>query len=509
MREPTSAALAHERWILVITIGASSVAFIDMTIVNLALPVIQREMLADFMAMQWVVEAYMLLMTSAILAGGALADSIGAKRTLGAGALLFTAASVAAGLAISAEMLIGARALQGLGGALLAPASLAIVTTSVSPDRRGRALGLWAAFSAVSTALAAPLGGVLLEWWSWRSIFFINVPILLAVLMLSRRHLAPDSQSASLREVDFFGASLAVLGLGALTFGLLRAGTTGFADSIVGLALLTSAIAMTLFVRVQQRAAHPMLPLELFDSSAFTRLNLMTLVLFMAVAAVMFFLPMMLVQAYHYSPVQAGAAMMPSMFMMFMLAPLSGRLTDRFGAQALLTIGPLVSASAYLLFALREDPTYWSGVLVPTMVMGAGFGLWVTPLTSAVMAAAGDHRSGIASGINNAVARLAQLLAIACMGLLAHAVFNVRLDEILATTTLSQTWLVALENGREYLGGMRPPGGMGESDQKLVSDAVATAFRSAFGAVAAASAALAVLASLIGLRALPKPNAEP
>ena len=336
------------------TILASSVAFIDMTIVNLALPVMQADLGATFQSMQWVVEAYILLLTAFMLTGGGLADRYGRRRILCVGALLFLAASVAAGLSANATELIVARALQGLGGALLAPASLAIVSSSFPPRERGRAVGLWAAFSGVSTALAPPLGGVLIEMWSWRAVFFINVPILATVLLFAPWRL-PESvrckAGSGAATLDWVGALVACAALGALTLALLRCGQWGIFDPVVIGSAGAAIILLCIFVFVEKRAAAPMVPLEIFAARAFLGLNIMTLVLFTAVGAVMFFLPMTLLQSLQYTPIEAGAALIPSMLVMFAVSPAMGRFSDRYGPRLPLIIGPCISALAYVVFA--------------------------------------------------------------------------------------------------------------------------------------------------------------
>ena len=498
MNGPPRLTPAQARWTLVVTILASSVAFIDMTIVNLALPVMQLDMGSSFRSMQWVVEAYVLLLTALMLTGGGLADAFGRRRILCVGAVVFAVASISAGLASSAETLIAARALQGAGGALLAPASLAIVSSSFPPGERGRALGLWAAFSAVSTAIAPPLGGVLIEFWSWRAVFFVNVPILALVLFIASRQVPESFDHERGTSIDLWGALTAIGSLGLLTFALLRAGESGLNDPLVVACLVAAMAFAAAFVSAEQRAKSPMLPLSMFRSRPFTGLNLMTLVLFTAVGGVMFFLPMTLIQSLGYSALQAGAAMVPSMLVMFVLSPQIGRFVDRFGPKLPLTIGPLLSAVSYVVFANTTEAAYVDGMLVPIVLMGIGFGTWVTPLTSAFMSAAGDERAGVASGINNAVARLAQLLAIAILGLLAAMAFNAALDIRLLAAGVPSEAIESLADERIKLGAMRAPAAFPAELRDALSRAVAASFREAFACVAYASAGLCIAASAIG-----------
>lgn len=494
---------AKARWTLGITILASSVAFIDMTIVNLALPIMQRDLGATFQDMQWVVEAYILLLTALTLTGGGLADAFGRRKLLCIGAFVFLVASVMAGLATSTPMLIAARVLQGVGGAMLAPASLAIVSSSFPPEQRGRALGQWAAFSGVSTAIAPALGGILIELWSWRAVFFVNVPLLLAVLWLAPRRLTEtrrvrDVVRGAGKQVDWAGGLSAIAALAPLTYALLRAGQQGLGDPGVIAGLVMAVFMFAVFLRVEQRAAAPMVPLQLFRSRSFAGLNLMTLVIFTAVGGVMFMVPMVLIYSFGYSPAQTGAAVIPSMLAMFVLAPRVGRYADRAGPRLPLTIGPLISAAAYLLFSQTTSPDYLSGVLAPIVLMGVGFGIWVTPLTSSVMSAAGERNAGIASGINNAIARLAQLLAIACLGIIATVVFNGAIDIELSAMGLPAQALGLLEEQRELLGAMSVPDGFPAEYALALESSVRVAFREAFAAVCLVCAALCCIAAALG-----------
>jgi MFS family permease len=482
MNAPPPLTPVRARWILLVTILASSVVFIDMTIVNLALPVMQLDTGSSFRAMQWVIEAYVLFLTALMLTGGGLADAFGRRRMMCTGAVIFGIASIWAGLSGSAGTLIAARALQGVGGALLAPASLAIVSAAFPPGERGRALGLWAAFSAVSIAFAPPLGGLLIELWSWRAVFFVNVPLLALVLLIAPWQVPESADYARGNDIDWWGSLTAIASLGLLTFGLLNAGESGLGNSLV-ITCLVGAVAFAIaFVMAERHAKSPMLPLSMFASRRFSGLNMMTLVLFTAVGAVMFFLPMTLIQSLDYSPLQAGGAMAPSMLVMFIVAPQIGRFT-----------------------ANTTDANFLRGMLLPIMLMGLGFGTWVTPLTSAVMSAAGDDRAGIASGINNAVSRLAQLLAIAFLGLLAATTFNATLDIQLVAAGFDADAIASLAGERIKLGAMSAPSTLPLELHDALGRAVATSFRQAFAEVAYTSTALCIVASIIGFWAIRRP----
>ncbi|MEM7406376.1 MAG: MFS transporter [Pseudomonadota bacterium] len=496
------AASTGGRWTLLVTILASSVVFADMTIVNLALPVMQREFDATFSTLQWVVEAYVLLLCALMLTGGGLADRFGRRRVLCAGAWMFGLASLMAATAPDSHWLIAARALQGIGGALLAPASLALVSAAFADGQRGRAFGIWAAFSGVATAFAPPVGGLLMELWSWRAAFYVNLPVIVIILIVAPWRVPESRARDADSQLDWRGAALAIVTLGAFTYALLSAGELGLGASRVVVALLVALCGGLAFIAVEQRVDHPMLPLALFRSRVFTGLNVMTLVLFTAVGAVMFFLPMLLMQAYGYSPLQAGAAVIPSMLTMFVVSPAIGKWADRNGTRIPLMVGPWVSAAAYVLLANQTSSYYWDGLWFAIVMMGLGFGLWVTPLTTAVMSSVGAEHSGIASGINNAVARMAQLVAIAIMGLVAGLAFRTELAQALPGSGLGRGIATELMNGAHKLGALQAPGPATGAEESIIKDLVRDSFAQAFGVVAYVSASLCVVASALGAWAM-------
>lgn len=335
--------------------------------------------------------------------------------------------------------------------------------------------------------------------------FFVNVPLLALVLLIAPRQIPESADHARGNDIDWWGSLTAIASLGLLTFALLHAGETGLGNSLV-VACLIGAVAFAIaFVFAERHAKSPMLPLSMFASRRFSGLNIMTLVSFTAVGAVMFFLPMTLIQFLDYSALQAGGALAPSMLVMFIMAPQIGRFTDRFRPRLPLVIGPCLSALSYVLLANTTDADFLSGMFIPIMRMGLGFGTWVTPLTSAVMSAAGDDRAGIASGINNAVSRLAQLLAIAFLGLLAATTFNATLDVQLAIAGFDTDAIASLASERIKLGAMSAQPTLSIELHDALSDAVATSFRQAFADVAYTSAALCIAASVIGFWAIRRP----
>jgi len=409
-----------ERAVLGAAIVGSGMTFIDGTVVTVALPVLQRNLGADVAQAQWVVEAYMLLLTSLILVGGALGDRWGRRRVFSAGILVFTLASAWCGMAADVLHLIIARAVQGVGAALLVPGSLALISSNFSRENRGRAIGIWAAWTSIAAGLGPLLGGWLAEAFSWRWIFFVNLPLGAAVLPVLWRWV-PDGRAAGRpAPIDWMGAALATTGLFGLVYGLTEGGSRGFGRPPVVTGLGLGASALTAFVVVESRRRDAMVPPELFRSPEFTGANLLTFLLYGGLGAVTFVLPFDLIQVHGYSVVAAAAALLPFVVIMFLLSGWSGRMLDRYGPQPSLTLGPAVAAVGFWLFTRLDDTgSYWATVFPAVLVMSVGMAVTVAPLTATVMGSLEESRAGLASGINNAVSRLATLLAVAVAGLVA------------------------------------------------------------------------------------------
>jgi len=491
------------RWALAVAVLGSGMAFLDGTVVNVALPVMQRSLGATVGQVQWIVEAYALLLASLVLVGGALGDRLGRRRVFSAGVVLFAAASAGCGFAPRIELLIAARAVQGVGAALLVPGSLAIISAAYPAEARGAAIGTWSAWSSITGAIGPVAGGWVASHASWRWLFFFNVPIATLVLVLAARQVAETRDTDASPHLDLAGAGLATMGLALIVYTLVDSGRTvgtargiGAARSI--LLLLAGVLTLVAFVAVEARQRSPMLPLSLFRSRTFAGTNLLTLLLYAALGGAMFFVPFNLIQVQHYSPAAAGASLLPLVLLVSTMSRWSGALATRIGPRPLLCGGPLLAAAGFALLALpTTGGTYWTTFFPGIVALGIGMGLTVAPLTTAVMGAVDSRHAGVASGINNAVARTAGLLAIAALGLLLVYRFNQVLDGALAPLSLSPSVASAVNMQRDRLGGadfssvapsLRPP----------LHAAFTSAYVAAFRTLMLASAGLASLSAIGG-----------
>ena len=480
------------RWVLAATILASSMAFIDGTVVNVALPALQTSLNATAVDMQWVIEAYSLLLSALLLVGGSLGDHYGRRRVFVIGVALFALASAACGFAADIRQLIAARALQGLGAALLVPGSLAIISSSFSEEERGRVIGTWSGFSAITASIGPVIGGWLIEHASWRAVFFINLPIALIVILISLRHVMENSDKDNTR-VDWLGAILAALGLGALVYGLIESSRLGFTDRSVIIVLIAAGALIIVFLLLEARLSQPMLPLPLFRSRTFTGANLVTLFLYAALGGTLFFLPLNLIQVQQYSATAAGAALLPFILIISFLSRWSGGLVASYGPKLPLIVGPLIAAFGFALFMLPGvGGSYWTNFFLPIVVLGLGMAVSVAPLTTTVMNSVAQSRAGVASGVNNAVARSAGLLAIAVLGIVMLHVFNDGLNRRVVGWKLPAAVSQSLEAQRTKLAAVAVPENQDPATRQLIRRAVDESFVSGFRAIMAIGAALAV-----------------
>jgi len=489
-------------WVLVATILGSSMAFIDGTVVNVALPVLQTELHATATDVQWVVEAYSLFLAALILVGGSLGDHFGRRRVFALGIFLFAVASVLCGLAPNVNLLIVARAFQGIGGALLVPGSLAIISASFDSKQRGRAIGTWSGFTAITSAVGPVMGGLLVQYASWRWVFFINVPLAVMVLIVLFWRV-PESRNEALGEhakLDWWGAFLATLGLGGIVFGLIESNNLGLGSGQVLLSLAIGVAALIAFILVEARSKSPMLPLNLFQSRTFSGANVLTFLLYAALGASLFFLPFNLIRVQGYSPTAAGAANLPLILLMFFLSRWSGGLVARYGAKLPLIIGPLIAALGFALFALPGiGGSYWTTFFPAVVVLGIGMAVSVAPLTTAVMGSVDTQYVGTASGVNNAVSRTAGLIAIAVFGIVVLALFSNSLASQLSLLHVPAGIQHAIMLQQNKLVGIDIPAGLSTSTRVAVQQAISESFITGFRVIMLIAAALAVCSSLSSL----------
>jgi len=474
-------------------------AFIDGTVINVALPVLQSNLHATINDAQWVVDVYLLVLSSFILVGGSLGDRLGRIRVFGAGVVIFTATSVWCGLAPGVGMLIAARAVQGFVAALLVPGSLAIITGVFAADERGKAIGTWSSLTSMAIIAGPLLGGVLVQAISWRAVFFINVPFAALVLWIIARRMPPVRGETS-GGIDWIGTLLITAGLGGVTWSLIEAPSHhGARVVIVAAAGVACLIA---FVILEHHVAEPLVPMTLFRSRTFSGANALTLLLYAALSGAMFLLPFNFIQVDHYTPGEAGAAFLPIVATMSLLSRTSGALADRIGPRPLLIVGPIVAGAGFVLLALHSSgSSYWIAYFPGLLTLGLGMAITVAPLTTTVMTSIDDERhAGAASGVNNAVSRAAGVLAIAVFGAVAVIVFSRELDRSLAARGASPELRQAMLSQRLKLADAAPPKNADPATQRTVALSIDDAFARAFridmlgaGALAALSAAGAVV----------------
>lgn len=483
-------------WVLAATILGSSIAFLDGSVVTIVLPIMQQELHATIVGAQWIVEIYLLFLSSLILVGGAVGDRIGRERVFTAGVIGFGLASIGCGLSGSLGSLVVWRAMQGIAAAFLIPESLAILGAAFTPGERGRAIGSWSAATAIVTAAGPIVGGWLAQSVSWRWIFFLNVPLAVAVVAIMWFEVPFSVPTKASRALDWIGATLITAGLGGIVFGLIESPQYGLGSLRVVLSLIIGVALIGAFIVVEDRVIRPLVPLMLFRSRAFTGANLITLLLYAALGGAIFFLPFNLIQVHHYSAAAAGASMVPLVIVMAALSRTSGELSERIGITLPLTVGPLLSAIGIATFALPgAGGSYWITFFPGMVVLGFGLAITVAPLTTAVLSAVDDEFEGVASGVNNAVARLGNLLSIGVLGIIMVQRFSTQLETALAHAGAPAQVRQALGAQALQLSAIKAPPGF----EHVVTTAAVSAFRAAM----IVSAVLALLAAGVGATTSP------
>jgi EmrB/QacA subfamily drug resistance transporter len=485
---PTTAA-PHKNgtWVLAASILGSSMAFIDGTAVNVALPALQNALHATVSNVQWVVESYALLLASLLLVGGSLGDRFGRRKIFFLGVILFALTSAWCGLSDSILMLIIARGVQGIGAALLLPGSLSLITASFPEETRGRAIGTWSGFTTLTAAIGPVFGGWLVEHASWRWVFFLNLPIAAAVILITACYIPESRNEHAKPQLDWPGALLATIGLGAITYALIEAPKGPIRAIVAG---IIGASALAAFLFVEARSTAPMVRLSLFRSRNFTGANLLTLFLYSALGGMLFFFPLDLIQVQHYTATQAGAALLPLIALVVLLSRWSGGLIARYGAKLPLTIGPLIAAGGLSLYTLPGTTgSYWKTFFPAVSLLGLGMAISVAPLTTTVMNAVPEDEAGVASGVNNAVSRLASLLAVAVFGLVLYASFGRSLDRRLDALHLTPA-------ARQQADADRPQLAAANNPDPRVQQAIAESFVDGYRVILWLATALAAASAL-------------
>ena len=495
-------------WVLATVILGSAMAFIDGSGVNIAIPVIQQQFAADTAAMQWVVESYVVILAAFTLIGGALCDQYGRRRCYAIGMVLFAIASLLCANAADVQQLIIARGLQGIGGALLIPGGLALLGGYFPAIERGRAIGTWAAFGAITGMCAPLLAGWLVEQYSWRWIFLINLPLSLIALTLLYRKVPESRDPDRSGQPDWSGGLLASAGLALLVFAMVEAPRIGFDHRWVIVALICGCLFLGLFItterRREARGATTMLPLSLFQSSVFSGINLATLLLYTSLNGIMFFLPFYLINVAGFTPLQAGGSFLPMSLGIFLLSRWAGNAASH-NPRPALVIGPLFVAAAYLLMAYSTQiQPIWLGLLPGVALLGIGMGFCVAPITNVALGAVASRQSGIASGVNNAVARVASVVAIALFGILLTSSFNQTLEQGLIDSHADAQLIEYFDHERTKLGAAKPPAQLPAQQQEPLQQLIKQAFGDGFQHLCFVALLLALATSLTCWLSVPK-----
>jgi EmrB/QacA subfamily drug resistance transporter len=502
----TPCPIPSRRWVIAATGIGSGMAFLDSTVVNVALPAVQADLGATLQDVQWIYGAYALVLTALLLVGGSLGDYYGRRRVFSLGVVLFAASSLWCALAPSPEQLIAARATQGLGGAMMVPGSLAILGASFDEALRAKAIGTWAALSGTAMAAGPILGGWLVENISWRAAFLINVPLAVVTLLIVFRYV-PESRDPEAARLDFGGALLATTGLGALVYGLIQSSTAGLGDAAV---LAPSAVGVLLlgaFVFVESKSKKAMVPLSLFRSRDFDGASLVTLLFYMALTGSLYFVPFLLIQIHGYSALAVGGIFLPFVTIAFVLGRLSGRIVARFGVRLPLIVASLALAAGFLLFALpgaNHHGSYWTTFFPAMVVQGFGMALVIAPLTTVALNSVKGPHSGLASGVNNAVCRAGGLLAVAVLGALISAGFSAHLDARLEAMELSPEEREAVAAEKVKLGAAEAPESVDADTAARIEKAMAESFVAGFRLIMLVAVGLALASALVAILISPQ-----
>jgi EmrB/QacA subfamily drug resistance transporter len=469
------------RWVLLATILASSMSFLDSTVVNVALPTLQRDFRAELSSIAWVVDAYVLTLTAFILLGGSFGDIFGRRRALRLGLIVFSAGSLLCGIAPTLLLLDFARAVQGLGGALLVPSSLAILTASFDPSERGRAIGLWASLSGIGAAIGPLAGGLLVDTISWRGIFFLNLPIAVFVFVVALPKVPESRDADAVRQIDVPGATIAAVFLAGLTFALIEGSQLGWTSPAVLAGFVVGALGSVAFLATERRSGHPMVPLSIFANRTFSAVNLATLTIYAALGGASLYLVLDVQQGRGFSAVVGGASLLPLTLTLLIGSPIAGRLADRVGPRIPMTIGPALAGTGLLVAAATAHASsYWTSVLPSVLIFAVGLALTVAPLTTAVLSALGPSHAGIASGVNSAVARFGGLVAVAILPALSLAGFTHGLEQRLSFSAIDPAVRNEILAARAEQGALSPAAHLSSGERAAVVDVVRDAFADGF-----------------------------
>ncbi len=480
---------SHDRWVLIATIAGSSMVFIDGFVVNLALPKLQAQFHASAEDVAWIVELYTLVLGSLMLLGGSLADRYGRRRLYLLGCSLFALGSIGCALAWSIPSMLVLRTAQAVGGMLMTPASLAILGDHFSGDARGRAIALWSAFGALTSTLGPLFGGVLIDSFGWRSVFWVNIPLAIVVLYATFAHIGESRDHYAAKGIDVLGALYAIVGLGLLTYSMLESLKLGWQHVRTGGAAILAAFMLAWFVIHEVRASNPLIPMRLFMQRTFGSINLATFFLYGALSGLMFEMPFVLIQARGFSALQAALATLPLGVSIVLLSRFGSKLATRFGLRIMLTIGPaLVAIGMALIALLHHQQSYLLGFFPGLVFFGVGMGLTVAPLTTGVINAADPGHMGIASGISNTITRIAALLVVAAVIPILSVSYNAQLDRQLANLRITSAQQVEVDRERLRLGGAH----FSEPELQRASN---ESFESAFAVIAGVCALLCALAA--------------